>query len=234
MMERVAIIPARGSSKRLRRKNILPVLGRPMLSYPIKSSLESGLFEEVIVSTEDQEIAQKASESGARVVRRPNDLAIDSSTVVEVCMHVLDALEEEDKRPKHFCCIYATAIFVLPQDLSLSYSLLTEEPESDFVMGVSEYNLHPVKALMEKDHFLKPMWPEYQGIKSQFYPRLLCSNGTLYWAEATAFRKTKSFYGERLKGYVVPQMRAVDIDTEEDYEIAKLFAARLLKGKEGK
>jgi N-acylneuraminate cytidylyltransferase len=224
-MKPVAIIPARGGSKRLPRKNALPILGRPILSYPIRTALESGLFEQVIVSTEDHEIARIGEVEGARIMERPEDLATDISTVVDVCLHVLDSLERENSLPAHFCCIYATAFLIQPEDLCRSYGLLKEEPACDFVMGVSEYSLHPVQALIEKDNFLTYMWPEYQGLKSQKYPRLLCSNGTLYWADTTVFKSTKSFYAERLRGYLIPQSRAVDIDTQEDYEIAQIFAS---------
>ena len=231
-MKPVAIIPARGGSKRLPRKNALPILGRPILSYPVRTALESGLFEQVIVSTEDHEIARIGGAEGARVMERPEDLASDSSTVVEVCLHVLDSLERENSLPTHFCCIYATALLIQPEDLRKSYGLLKEKPECDFVMGVSEYGLQPVQALIEKDNFLAYMWPEYKGLKSQDYPRLLCSNGTLYWANTAVFKSTRSFYAKRLRGHLIPQGRAVDIDTQEDYEIAKIFASHFLISRE--
>ena len=228
-MKPVAIIPARGGSKRLPRKNMLPIQGRPILSYPVRTAFESGLFAQVIVSTEDKEIARIGDAEGARVMERPKNLATDNSTVVEVCLNVLDSLESEDNRlPTHFCCIYATALLIQAEDLRKSYGLLKEEPECDFVMGVSKYSLHPAQALIEKDNFLTYMWPEYQEMKSQNYPHLLCSNGTLYWAKTAVFRITKSFYAKRLKGYIVPQSRAVDIDTPEDYEIAKIFASHFI------
>lgn len=224
----LCIIAARGGSKRLPRKNLLPICGKPMLTYPIKAAFESGLFEQVIVSTEDREIAIIATEAGTRVINRPDEIATDSATVVDVCLHVLEILKTENAPPDIFCSIYPTAIFLTPEDLEKSYRLLTKEPQCDFVMGVSEYNLHPVQALVESNGFLQPMWPEYRGLKSQFYPRLLSSNGTLYWAKVPAFQKTKSFYGDRLKGYEIARSRGLNIDTPEDYEIAKVFASKLL------
>jgi CMP-N-acetylneuraminic acid synthetase len=161
-------------------------------------------------------------------MERPEYLSTDRSTVVEVCLHVLDSLKKENILPTHFCCIYATALLIQREDLHRSYGLLKEEPECDVVMGVSEYSLHPVQALIEKQNFLTYMWPEYQGLKSQNYPHLLCSNGTLYWANTAVFKSCKSFYTKRLKGYLVPQNRTVDIDTPEDYEIAQIFASHFL------
>ena len=196
----VAIIPARGGSKRLPRKNVLPILGKPILSYPIKAALESKLFDSIIVSTEDEEIAKHAQLFGARVIERPVELAGDRATVVEVCLHVLEVLENENRYPNLFCCIYATALFINPNDLRESFRLLNTEPASDFVMGVSEYNLYPVQALIENDSYLEPMWPEYHAAQGQIQPRLVASNGTLYWARVSTFQDVRSFYGERLKG----------------------------------
>ncbi len=218
-VKQIAIIPARGGSKRLKRKNILPICGKPMLSYPINTALKSGLFDEVVVSTEDDEIAQAATDAGAATIRRPDKLAQDRSTVVQVCSHIL-SLPEYDK-VESFCCIYPTAILITSQDLLDSRKLMDEQPGADFVMGVSHYNYHPVQALSEHNGFLRSMWPEYQGVQSQFYPDLVVSNGTFYWAAKKVFVTAPSFYGKRLRGFLIPPNRAVDIDTLEDYEKAK-------------
>jgi len=223
----ICIIPARGGSKRLPRKNILPILGRPMLSYPIEAALKSRLFDSVVVSTEDEEIAHEATSAGAKVFDRPAELAEDRATVVQVCQEVIETLISGGQELDYFCCIYATAIFITPDDLNDSLNLLNSEPYSDFVMGVSEYNLHPVQALVEKKGFLEMMWPEYHAIQSQYHPHLVASNGTFYWAHISAFMKNKSFYGKKLKGYIIPKIRAVDIDTIEDFRFAEILAAQL-------
>lgn len=226
----VAIIPARGGSKRLPRKNVLPILGKPILSYPIKAASESKLFETIIVSTEDEEIAKTAKAFGARVIERPKELAGDKATVVEVCLHVLEVLRCENKCPNYFCCIYATALFIRPYYLEESFKLLHTEPKADFVMGVSEYNLYPVQALIEKDGYLRPMWPRYHATQAQSHPYLVASNGTLYWARVSAFQDVKSFYGRRLKGYFIPKIHSIDINTPEDFNIAQIYAPHLLLG----
>jgi len=224
----ICIIPARGGSKRLPRKNILPILGRPMLNYTIEAALKSGLFDSVIVSTEDKEIAEKADSAGAEVFDRPIELSIDRATVVQVCQDVIETIISGGQESDYFCCIYATAIFITPDDLKDSFNLLNIEPCSDFVMGVSEYNLQPVQALVEKDGYLEMMWPEYHAIQSQYHPHLVASNGTFYWARISNFIENKSFYGKKLKGYIIPRMRAVDIDTMEDYRFAEILAGQLL------
>lgn len=219
MAKNIAIIPARGGSKRLLRKNILPINGKPMISYPILTAIKSGLFDEVIVSTEDKEISLIAESFGAIVSKRPESLAQDRSTVVQVCEDILE--KDEYKTVESFCCIYATAIFITPEDIINSFKLLTTKPPADYVMGVSGFNYHPVQGLKEMDGYLQSMWPEYNDKQSQFYPHLVVSNGTLYWAKRTAFLRDKTFYGERLVGYQLDSDHTVDIDTPEDYENAK-------------
>ena len=226
-MRRVAIIPARGGSKRLPRKNVLTILGQPMLAHPVKNALESKLFDRVIVSTEDSEIEKAALEAGAEVFKRPEELAQDRSTVVQVCKHTLEVLNNQNEFPEFFCCIYATAIFITGKDLKDSFQLFYEKPEPDVVMGVSDFNLHPVQALEESDGFLAPKWPEYLGMQSQFHPRLVASNGTIYWARTRYFIQNPNFYCTRLKGFKIKKMRAIDLDTKEDLEYAKSIAENI-------
>lgn len=233
-MRAVAIIPARGGSKRLPRKNILPLGGRPMIAHPISLVRESGLFERVVVSTEDTEIAEIAKEFGAEVFERSDELATDKATVVQVCLDVLQRLEQEGTELDAFCCLYATAAFLTSQDLQDSRGRLFGLPKADYVMGVSEYPIHPFKALHSEDGYLKAVWPESAQLKSQEYPAMCASNGTFYWARAGAFSQEQSFYGQRLVGYELPPERAVDIDTPEDYDWACRLAAvsELVQGNE--
>ncbi|MCI5135662.1 MAG: acylneuraminate cytidylyltransferase family protein [Candidatus Electrothrix sp. AW2] len=223
-MNRVAIIPARGGSKRLPRKNVLPIQGKPMLTYPVQAAQKSKMFDRIIVSTEDEEIKQVALKAGAEVFQRPEDLARDRATVVQVCKNVLDVLGEQNNYPEFFCCIYATAIFITPEDIKNSFLLFNQEPKPDVVMGVSEFNLQPVQALEEKDGFLNPKWPEYLDLQSQFHPHLVASNGALYWARTSYFEKNPKFYCPRLKGYAIPRIRTVDLDTSEDLKFCRMWA----------
>lgn len=221
----VAIIPARGGSKRLPHKNILPLEGRPMIVHPIQTAIESGLFSNVYVSTEDIEIANIAKRHGAEIIQRPDSLADDISGVDDVLMHVLATLEADDKLPEMFCCLYATAALLVVEDLIRSRELMELTPKADFVMGVSAYDIHPFKAMdTNEDSFLYPLWPKENMERSQTYPRYFASNGTLYWGRTTAFRENGSFYGSRLRGYEVPPSRAVDLDTEEDYLRMRVYA----------
>ena len=217
MTERIAIIPARGGSKRLPRKNILEVAERPMLSYPVSAARSSGLFSEVYVSTEDDEILEIGTREGARVLRRPQELATDSSGVADVCLHTIQELSDSHPAMDAFCCIYPTAILINAEDLIRSFELLSAPNDCDVVMGVSGFDTHPYKAMrVTDDEMLTPEWPDKVVMKGQVLPEVYASNGTLYWARPGPFLRTKSFYAERLRGYVVPRERAMDIDTWDD------------------
>jgi len=228
-MTTVAIIPARGGSKRLPRKNILPILGKPMLSYPVNAALQCGLFDQVIVSTEDDEIRGIAIQSGAQVMNRPGMLAGDDAGVVQVCRDVLEKLHHGGINPTRFCCIYATALFITPEDLRRSFQLMEKYPDTEVVMGVSGYNLNPLQALGPKgDGCLTPQRPDDCKLQSQFHPKLVASNGTLYWAKVQAFLKSQTFYPESLRGYEIPWIKAIDLNTPEDYQYLRLLAPLFL------
>ncbi len=217
-MTRLAIIPARGGSIRLPRKNILPLEKRPMICYPIEASLNSNLFDQVLVSTDDEEIADIAIDSGAQIIQRPPDLTDYQTTVVEVCESALSLACYRDV--EIFCCIYATSVFLTAAHLIESFALLSANPPADYVMGISYNNFHPARSLRSEGDYLTPMWPSLSSRQSQDLPELVVGNGTLYWARTNVFLDDHTFYGNRLKGYF---LETIDIDTQNDYETVKHF-----------
>lgn len=227
-MSTVALIPARGGSKRLPRKNILNVDGKPMLAYPIEMARSSGLFDRVVVSTEDEAIAHVAKQYGAEVLVRPHGISGDRATVAQACLHAL----EIEPQIQIICCIYATAILLRSESVIAARKLLDEGVGADFVMGVSEFEHPPVQALtVSTEGYLSYMWPEWRGVQSQSYPDLVVSNGTFYWGRRDALLNEKTFYGRRLRGVVVPHDQVSDIDTQEDLD-AVTSRLRQLKAKE--
>lgn len=224
----VAIIPARGGSKRLPRKNLLEVAGRPMLAWPIAAARASGLFAAIVVSTDDAEIAGVARAESARSLERPAALATDAATVTEVCRHALEMLRGEGNEPSCFCCLLPTAVFVAASDLVDSLALLDAPPPADVVLGVSPYTLHPYKALRAHGPYLASAAPEHVESKSQGYPAMIASNGTLIWARTAPFLRRPAFYVERLKGYVMDPLRGQDLDTAEDLERVRRLATLFL------
>lgn len=225
-MNIIAIIPARGGSRRLPRKNIVSFKGRPIIEYTIEAAIETNLFSRVVVSTEDKEIAAIAASSNADVIVRPNKLASDTAKGVDVCIHVL---QEERKRGREYdvmCCLLATAPLRTSQDIKNTVNLVLSG-ECEFAIAVTKYHYPPHQALIKtNNNYLEPMWPELINKKSQEIPDMVVDNGSTYAVSIPAFLKERKFYGRRLKGYLMPKLRSVDIDVEEDLFIAKIFAGR--------
>ncbi|SDH15390.1 cytidylyltransferase domain-containing protein [Roseospirillum parvum] len=229
---RVAIIPARGGSKRLPRKNILPLGGRPVLAHVVGTALASGVFDRVLVSTEDSEIADVAAAAGAEVHQRPAALADDLTGVVEVCLEVLDILARTGAEPAAFCCIYATAFGLRPADLQGGARCLAEGPPDrpDGVMCVSPYNFYPHVALHRTEDGLQPFFPDLLERPRTSLPEMVASNGTFYIARTAAFRAHRTFYLPRLAAFELPAERVVDLDTPADYARAQLLYPLLSRG----
>lgn len=229
-MDRIVIIPARGGSKRLPRKNILPFLGKPMITHVIETAKASSVFDRIIVSTEDVEIADIAKDAGAEIFERPSEFATDTAHELDACADVLMQLE---KVPDSFCVIYPTSVLLTPEDIQKASALLNEEPAPDVVMGASAYPIHPYKALIKNEKgSWEMLFPEHCKERSQNYPYVMASNGTFYWLKTVVFleNRDKGYYLDRLMVYGLPPERAVDIDTREDLEWAERVA-RIEKGK---
>lgn len=213
-MEKViAIIPARGGSKRLPRKNILPLDGVPLLSRVIRNAQNSRIFDDIIVSSEDSEILNVALKEGVIAHSRPLELAADQATVVDTCIEVLKVYQSTV-----FCCIYATAAMISEKSLLSSAEKFFSAADSNVLMGVSKYNYHPVQALaVDGDGNAKLLFPQFKNLQSQLYPPVRVSNGTFYWAKVDTFLKEKTFYSQSLALFDVPDCEVCDIDTKDDY-----------------
>jgi pseudaminic acid cytidylyltransferase len=219
-MKCIAIIPARGGSKRLPKKNILPFLGRPIISYSIQAALDAGIFYRVVVSTESEEIEEVALKSGAEVDRRRPDLATDNATVVEVCLDFLEREQSVGREYDVLCCCYATAPLRTAKDIISVVSLL-EPGVCDYSMAVTDYVHYAHQALrQEPNGFLVPMWPELTGLRADAVGKLVGGNGSTYAVNVPSFLVNKRFYGSKMRGHHMPFYRSIDIDTQDDFELA--------------
>lgn len=224
-VSRLAIIPARGGSKRLPRKNVLDFLGRPMIGYTIEAARESGCFDRILVSTEDEEIAEIARSFGADIDRRPAQFSTDAARVTDVCLDLLQREDGEGRTWRVMACLYATAPMRNAADVRATVGLL-EPGRCDFAMAVTRYPLPPHQALkLEGDGTLLPMWPDLVGRRASELPDLVVDNGSTYAVDVRAFKDYKTFYGPTLRGHEMPRTRSIDIDTREDFEQARRVAA---------
>ena len=222
----ICIIPARGGSKRLPKKNVIQFHGKPIIAYSIEAAIQANLFDRIIVSTDDLKIARCARDFGVEIHLRPPELATDTARVVDVCASIL---EEEGKAGRTYdilCCLYATAPLRTFEDIRNTLRLL-EDDNCDSAMAVTNYYFPPHQALkFNRFQNLVPVWPEMVDMKSQMVPNFFVDNGSTYAIEVEVFRQKKSFLGDHLKGYVMPRIRSVDIDNQEDLHIAHIFFRR--------
>lgn len=222
----IAIIPARGGSKRIPRKNVREFAGRPMIAWPIAAALGSGLFEQVIVSTDDDEIAAVARDAGAETpFTRPAELSDDHTGTTEVVVHALEWAQEAGLEVEAACCLYATAAFVDARDLAETHRLLAEG--CDFAFPAVRYG-HPPQRGFTRGEGGSPelLYPEHQATRTQDLPPVFHDAGQFYWGKREAWLSDLPFFGPRTRFVELPEWRAVDIDRPEDWTMAeKLFAA---------
>ena len=218
-MSSVAIITARGGSKRIPKKNIKEFCGKPIIAYSIDAALKSGVFDDVMVSTDSEEIADTALKYGASVPflrseATSNDYAVTADVIAEV-------LEEYDKRGKafdSFACIYPTAPFVTGERLAEAFSLLND---ADAVVSIVKYSFPPQRAFVINNGVLKYQYPQYEKARSQDLEPIYHDCGQFYFCKSDPFMAARSLILTNTKGYILPEEEVQDIDTMSDWEIAE-------------
>lgn len=222
---RLAIIPARGGSKRIPRKNLKPFAGKPILAYSIEAARASGAFDRVIVSTDDAEIQTLAREYGAEVpFTRPAELANDHATTVPVIRHAVQWMSENVAPVRHACCIYATAPFVQAADLRAAYQRLVDERVSGYVFTATTFPFPIQRAFkVHADGGVEMFHPENYNTRSQDLEEAYQDAGQFYWGTAEAYLSNKIFFAPDSKAHVLPRYMVQDIDTPEDWKRAELM-----------
>lgn len=225
----IAVIPARGGSKRIPRKNVRPFAGKPMIAWPIEIALRSGLFSRVLVSTEDDEIAQAARHCGAEVpFVRPAELADDHTGTGEVMAHATQWALQQGWRPSAVCCIYATAPFIRAADLAQGLRTLEAGPWS-YVIAATTFDAPVLRAFQQRpDGGLEMLFPEHMATRSQDLATALHDAAQFYWGRPTAWLKRRPGLGADSTSVRIPRWRVQDIDDEDDWRRAELLAPVLL------
>lgn len=225
----IALIPARGGSKRIPGKNIRPFRGKPIIAWSIEAALESGLFARVLVSTDTDAIAAVAVRHGAGVLPRPAALADDMTPLAPVLLQALETLAASGEAADYLCCILATAPFVRAADLRAAHALLVRE-RAAAVISVTTFPYPPQRALtLTPAGRLAMLWPEYELTRSNDLPEACHDAGQFYWLDAAKFLAEKCIFSADATPYVLPRDRVQDIDTEEDWRRAERLAAVLAR-----
>lgn len=223
-MLNVAIIPARGGSKRILRKNIRQFAGKPIISWSINAAQLSDCFDRILVSTDDDEIASVALSAGAEVpFRRPNELSDDYAGTLPVVAHAINWLHENNYHPSNVCCIYATAPFLLPKDLAIGLDVLRETCR-DFSVSVTPFDYPVQRSLRITKEFKIVMNDQnYINSRSQDLEPMYHDAGQFYWGKAEAWLNTRSILSENAAPVILPRTRVQDIDSLDDWHQAELM-----------
>jgi pseudaminic acid cytidylyltransferase len=221
---KIAIIPARGGSKRIPRKNIKEFNGKPIIAWAILAAQKSGIFDHVVVSTDDDEIKLISERYGAIVpFIRPAGISDDQTPTVPVISHAVKEIDKLYGHVEYVCCIYPCSPLLLSSDLIEAFNML-ESTEADFVYPIVEYP-HPIFRSMRKSKNGKMefLYPEYELTRTQDLESVFHDAGQFYWGKAEAWRELKKMHTDGI-GMEIPSYRVVDIDTEDDWKRAELLS----------
>lgn len=222
-MKNLAIIPARGGSKRIPRKNIKDFLGKPIITYSIEVALTSGLFDEVMVSTDDEEIAAIAKQYGAKVpFMRSHENADDFATLADVLIEVLRQYQVTHKSFENICCILPTAPLTNASQIRNAFKKLTDE-NLDSVLPVVEFSYPILRALeLDTNNKLKMIWPKYLNSRSQDLKPAYHDSGSFYWVKSNSLIEQETLFCNNGSAIVLPETEIQDIDNETDWKLAEL------------
>lgn len=223
---RLLVVPARGGSKRIPRKNLRPFLGRPVIARTLETALSAGAFDRVVVSTDDEEIASTARAAGAEVpFVRPEALADDHATTRQVVLHALEELYSDGATPEVVGCLYPTAVFVTSQHLRAAVEAVEDDPELPMVVTVQELPRTVLRAMLLREDRLERALPQFARTRTQDLPPVYLDAGQLYVGRASRWRDTASSLVAGAAPLVLQEV--IDIDTDDDWRRAEeLFAAR--------
>lgn len=225
----VAVITARGGSKRIPGKNVRMFAGRPMLAWPLLAAREAGIFDRIVVSTDSEDIARVAREWGAEVpFLRPPELSDDHTPTAPVLRHALDMLSHGGAKPEFACCIYPTAPFLLPD--SLRRGLDAVRGGAPAAVSVTSFDFPILRGFrLRDDGSLTFNWPEYELTRSQDLPEFYHDAGQFYWVDVERFYTEQRLIMPGARPVILPRKRVQDLDTPEDWEVAELMAHVLLR-----
>lgn len=222
----IAILPARGGSKRVPRKNIRSIGGKPMIAWPIGVAVKSGFFDQIVVSSDDDEVRRVGIEAGAtQAVERPSQLADDFTPLRPVINDAISQVEAmSEQRVTLACCILPTAILMRPVDLAEGYDAVTRG-QHHFAFAAATFASPIQRALRRVDGGVAMMYPEHRFTRSQDLEEAIHDAGQFYWGARDAFVENLPMYGDGSMPIIIPRQNECDIDTPEDFELAEQLLA---------
>ena len=227
----LCVIPARGGSKRIPRKNIRDFCGKPMIAWSIEAAIQSGCFDRIVVSTDDAEISDVAMKYGAEVpFVRPTELSDDLTPTLPVIVHAIEWAKESGMHPSLVCCFYATAPFARSVDIRKGQTLL-EHSDAAYAFAATSYPFPIQRAIrVTNDGRAEMFWPEHFYTRSQDLEEAWHDAGQFYWGRVTAWESALRNFGRESIPIHVPRYLVQDIDTEEDWTRATMLKKLALEG----
>ena len=227
-MRIICVIPARGGSKRIPRKNIKSFLGKPIIAYSIQAALDAGIFDEVMVSTDDEEIAEIAKQYGAKVpFYRSAETSNDFAITVDVLNEVLNEYKKRGETFDYICCIYPTALFITPEKLRDSFKYMMENGY-DSAFPIVQYSYPIQRGLKINDNNrVNMIWPQYIKSRSQELEPTYHDAGQFYFRSVKKLEETNAMKGDNTYGIITSELEVQDLDTMTDWELAELKYKRL-------
>jgi pseudaminic acid cytidylyltransferase len=225
-MKPICIIPARGGSKRFPRKNVALLAGKPLITHVITTALDSGIFEKVILSSDDTEILSVGKDAGAEALERPQELGEDTARVKDVCRHIITNEFPVDS----FGVILPTSPFCTSEDVNSAYKIFVDN-EANYVMSVVSYDHPPQCAVSAKENVIRPFFgDDYFTKRSQELDDLYYHDGSIFFAKSTVFLSEDTQYGSRVFPYFIPRERSTNIDTPLDLAWAEFLLTKDMAG----
>ncbi len=222
MVRCLAVIPARGGSKRIPRKNIKLFLGEPIIQYSITAAIQSGCFEEVMVSTEDIEIAEVSKNMGAKIpFLRSAETASDEATTAQVLVEVLCEYEKRGQKFDYLCCLYPTAPFITTNNLKEGCEKIITTG-ADAALSIVKYSYPIQRSLQIINGRVSMVWPENLNIRSQDLLSRYHDAGQYYWVKVSSFLEQKKLFMNFTIPIEIPESQVQDIDNEEDWKLAEM------------
>lgn len=219
----ICVIPARGGSKRIPKKNIKDFLGKPIIAYSIEAAIKSKLFDKVVVSTDDKDIAEVAKQYGAKVpFVRPKELSDDFVSTNDVVRHTLNWFLKQGVEVEYTCCLYATAPFIKLQYLKEGFEKLRDSCKL-FSFSVTSFAFPIQRAIKIRDKKISMFYPEYLTFRSQDLEESYHDAGQFYWGKSNAFLNNQIIFSEKSIPIILPRYLVQDIDTLEDWHRAELM-----------
>lgn len=219
-IKKVAIIPARGGSKRIPRKNIKTFCGQPMLSYPIHLAKQCEIFDEIIVSSDDDEILDLATQLGATALRRPESLSLDTTPTLPVIAHAIQEIKLS--KTDLVCCLYPATPLLEASYLLQGLSAILQNSHKNYAFSVVEFDSSPFRGFRIDGDILTLLFPKFQSWRSQDLDRIYHDAGAFYWGWAQSFLEEREIFSEDSLPIILPRLLTQDIDTLDDWNLAEI------------